>query len=71
MKNKQYFFILGRNPELSIAEIISLFKEKLISFEIDLAVSSALIITCSELPGDFFNRLGGSIKYGEVQGGVE
>lgn len=64
--NKQYFFALGINPELSVAEIISQFKVENIDFKVDLAIKTALIITCPELNDDFFNKLGGSKKYGEI-----
>lgn len=68
--NKQYFFILGRNPELSIAEIVSLLKESGTKFALDLAIDSVLIISSMDLPDGFFERLGGSKKFGEVKGKI-
>ena len=69
--NKQYFFILGINPELSIAEIVSLLKGRSIKFEVDLAIESVLVISCSEIEDDFFNQLGGSKKFGIIDGQVD
>lgn len=66
--NKQYFFILGINPELSIAEIVSLLKEQSIEFEVDLAIDSVLVIICGVLKDDFFDQLGGSKKFGVIEG---
>jgi tRNA G10 N-methylase Trm11 len=64
--NKQYFFILGNNAELSVAEIVAIFKCENIEHSIDLAINSVLIISCDEISKDFFDRLGGSKKFGEI-----
>ncbi|MFW0862080.1 MAG: TRM11 family SAM-dependent methyltransferase [Candidatus Komeilibacteria bacterium] len=65
--NKQYFYILGNNPELSIAEIISQLQIKQIDYTVDLAISSVLIISAPDLDNAFFNSLGGSKKFGEIK----
>ena len=69
--DKQYFFILGINPELSIAEIVSILKFDNLDYSIELAINSVLIISCAKLTQDFFNRLGGSKKFGEIEGRVD
>lgn len=66
LTDKSYFFILGKNPELSIAEILTLLKQKQIIFKLSEANEQALVIKSEELNQDFFNLLGGSKKFGEV-----
>lgn len=61
----QYFFILGRNPTLSSAELISVL-DKQTSFTF---VSDEAIIACLPkeiLAEEIMPRLGGIIKFGEI-----
>lgn len=61
----QYFFILGRNPTLSSAELISVL-DKQTSFTF---VSDEAIIACPPkeiLAEEIMPRLGGIIKFGEI-----
>lgn len=62
----RYFFILGREPHLAIAELISVFARHGITYEITAASNEVLIVlTAAAVSADFFNELGGMIKYGE------
>jgi len=61
----QYIFILGNNPELSLAEIRAVRPDlKLLKNRRSYAVFSGEIIDCQKL----LNRLGGTIKIGEKLG---
>lgn len=66
---KQYFFILGREPELSVAEIWQVAN----FFNIQLSIISIntqyLIVSARGLDVNWWqNRLGGTIKIGEIVG---
>ncbi len=61
-----YFFILGHNPTLSIAEIISVLSERAIEIK---QVSSEVLVLGTEQKinvESLQNRLGGTIKIGEI-----
>lgn len=60
----QYFFILGTNPALSTAEICALFPNG----DISLIGKEAIILETDQQlnPEELINRMGGTIKIGEV-----
>ena len=62
----KYFLILGRNPELSYAEIISVLQQKNMGYITILFQRNFLIM---DIDGEFPNiqEFGGIIKYGKVQ----
>lgn len=64
----QYFFILGKNPTLSISEIISVLKSIQIAFIIKVISPEVLIIeTESEIVIErLIKTLGGTIKIGQI-----
>lgn len=66
---KQYFFILGREPELSVTEIwqVAIFSNiKLAMVHVD---KQFLIVNCQNLDVNWWQeRLGGVIKIGEIVG---
>jgi tRNA G10 N-methylase Trm11 len=64
----QYFFIIGKNPTLSAAEIFGLFGRDGIQFSIiTLATESLIIETEKELDGSYLmKQLGGIIKFGVI-----
>jgi len=63
----KYFFILGNNPTLSIAEIYSVFKNQGVLSIHDQA--AAFLETDQDLaPEDTIKKLGGTIKYGLLCG---
>jgi tRNA G10 N-methylase Trm11 len=61
----KYFFILGNHPDISIAEIYSVFGD---DFEYDWVRQSVLLVeTEKEIQAsDLIKRLGGTIKIGEI-----
>ncbi len=61
----RYFFVLGRNPALSIAEILSLVPKGTIT-----GYSNEIVTLSQEGSDPPFLRLGGTIKAGIVQEGV-
>lgn len=62
-----YFFILGHNFILSIAEILSLLQRKKISFTIKEQSKEALVLETSiSQPSNFQKELGGTIKIGKI-----
>ena len=65
----KYYFILGRNPELSIAEIESVFAMEKIEYSIHKNYKNVLILETKKiLDGDgLLSRLGGTIKIGEIK----
>lgn len=66
----KYFFILGRNPALSSAELTSFFGEKA-TWEL-LSRGAALLEIKKELAaGEVMSRLGGVIKFGAIDGEAE
>lgn len=63
----QYFFILGKNKNLSIAEIAGKFVNGTIFVSAELADSALIIESKKELnPAIMLNELGGTVKIGEV-----
>ncbi len=66
---RDYIFILGRNPELSLAEIISYFKSSDIVYELKSKGVDVVVFLLDENKVDFnkmINSLGGTLKIGEV-----
>ena len=60
----QYFFILGRNPELSLAELRAVLPA---GYRVLACSREALIVECTELEVErLMKRLGGTIKIGEI-----
>lgn len=66
--NKRYFFILGKNPTLSIAEILSVLSTMDIKVTIDKYSEEVLIVTLSAeiKETDVQKKLGGTVKIGKV-----
>lgn len=64
----RYCFILGRCPELSIAEIYSVLTSYRIAFSLISASREVLIVDCTPIQdvSNLLNRLGGTIKIGEL-----
>jgi tRNA G10 N-methylase Trm11 len=68
----KYLFILGRNPELSIAEIISYLEKEGIKIKNHQVVDNSLLIEIEkELEKGAINKLGGTISLGIVLSKVE
>lgn len=68
-----YIFILGRNPTLSIAEILSVFRREKIDYKIIKLAREILLVDLSKRLRDeqaFLNKLGGIIKIIEVFGEI-
>lgn len=60
----QYFFILGRNPELSLAELYAILPD---GYKTLAKSDQVLIVDCSELSvPSLIKRLGGTIKIGLI-----
>lgn len=67
----KYAFVLGREPALSIAELLAVLKAAEVGFEPKTALYSPAILiaeTQKPLTAAFFHSLGGSIKMAEVLG---
>lgn len=65
---KEYFFILGRNPILSSAEIKAVLQKQQIPFTIECSSDEVLIVSTAaiiDIP-DIMKTLGGIIKAGEI-----
>src|SRR3989344_2769935 len=62
---KQYFFILGREAHLAVAELIVMLGKMNLSYNILANGREVLIVEALELPKELFAELGGMIKYGE------
>jgi tRNA G10 N-methylase Trm11 len=63
----KYLFILGRNPELSVAEIFAVFKKNEIKILNSEQIKNALLIELEkEIPKNIINILGGTISIGKV-----
>lgn len=63
----KYLFILGRNVELSIAELKSFFEKERINYKIVSNIRNGLLVeTQKNLPKGIIERLGGTISIGEV-----
>ncbi|MEK7606920.1 MAG: hypothetical protein AAB444_01880 [Patescibacteria group bacterium] len=63
---KRYFFILGRNPELSLAELFSVFPSA--RWQDEVCSGGVLLLESETNPAPFMKRLGGTVKIGEVIG---
>lgn len=62
-----YFFILGKNPDLSAAEICAFFENSNFSYKINSYFENVLLIeTKKSLKSEIMNRLGGTIKFGKI-----
>jgi tRNA G10 N-methylase Trm11 len=63
----KYLFILGRNIELSVAELKSYFSKEKINYKIISIVNNGILIETSQnLPNKIVEKLGGIISLGEV-----
>jgi tRNA G10 N-methylase Trm11 len=64
----KYFFILGRNPELSIAELLSYFEKTNLQIDNVNTKENTLIIETQEkiFPDKMIKELGGTIAIGEI-----
>ncbi len=63
----RYFFILGKHPALSIAEIQAVFMREGIPATVSRSSSEAMVVeTTARIDEEFFYGLGGSVKFGEV-----
>lgn len=65
-RSKTYFFILGRNPELSAAELFSVFPGA--RWQEAIFGGGVLLLEGIADPTPFMKRLGGTVKMGEVAG---
>ena len=64
---KDYLFVLGRDRELSLLELLSYFKSRNIEFKLKESVSNIAIFSLPELNfSDIIKDLGGIIKIGEI-----
>ncbi|MBM3282915.1 hypothetical protein FJY90_01550 [Candidatus Gottesmanbacteria bacterium] len=65
---QQFFFILGRNPALSVAEIISVLNNQKIKYSLQNFSSEVIIIALDESPvvPALMKILGGTIKIGRI-----
>lgn len=68
MAKQEYFFILGRTPVLSLAEILSVLSLKNLKTEITLVSAEVAVLS---IEGEFdasslINQLGGTVKVGKV-----
>ncbi|MDE1848901.1 MAG: hypothetical protein KGH55_02620 [Nanoarchaeota archaeon] len=63
----KYLFILGRNIELSVAEIKAFFRKNNLDFkQIGLVGNGLLVETKEQLPESSIDKLGGTVSIGEV-----
>ncbi len=63
----KYFFILGNNQALSVAEILSWLESAGFDFQVETACDSYLLLDVyKNLPEDLLNQLGGTIKFGQI-----
>lgn len=65
MQTYPYFFILGRNPALSLAEILATFPTAKVAH---LGKEVAIIETTEKITPEGARRLGGTVKFGEIIG---
>lgn len=67
-KTNSYFFILGRNPALSFAEIISVLKKNSVSYAIRYVSREVLVVTTgtSLEVNNYIDKLGGTVKIGKI-----
>ncbi|MFH1294594.1 MAG: hypothetical protein ABIH90_01465 [Candidatus Aenigmatarchaeota archaeon] len=62
----EYLFILGKNHELSTAEIVAYLESRNVDFSIADHTEMFVIVSADGLPKDMPSDLGGIIKFGEV-----
>jgi tRNA G10 N-methylase Trm11 len=62
----KFIFIHGKNPDLSIAEIVSYLEARSVEFNIIEATDNFTIIDIQKIPDNMIDDLGGTIKIGEV-----
>lgn len=62
----KYIFIWGKNPGLSMAEAVSCLKSMSVEFRIADSANDFSVVEAESLPNGFADRLGGTIKIGEV-----
>jgi len=63
---KSFVFIHGKNPELSVAEIVSYLRFRGVGFEIEETAKTFTVIGAKSLPEGMMGSLGGIIKIGEI-----
>ncbi len=64
---KQYFFILGNNPSLSVAEILAWMQKENVKWSNPISHRDFFVISVdTDLSVDILNQLGGVIKFGEI-----
>jgi len=63
---KSFVFIHGKNPELSLAEIVSYLEFRDVEFEVKETAKTFTVIEARSLPKDMMEFLGGTIKIGEI-----
>ena len=62
-----YFFVLGKNPALSTAEILNILKRENIDYQLVSVSSQILLIsTPQEFESIFIRTLGGTVKFGMI-----
>ncbi|MBI5466004.1 MAG: hypothetical protein HY974_01795, partial [Candidatus Kerfeldbacteria bacterium] len=66
----QYIFILGREPELSVAEIASVAQRENVSLAWQ-HITPRFAQVEAELPADFMAQLAGTVKLAQVLGRLE
>jgi len=66
MKKQQYFFTLGNNVNLSIAELIAYLDKRDRKYELVAQSEEVLILNIDEFTNDNFLELGGCRKYGQI-----
>jgi tRNA G10 N-methylase Trm11 len=65
---KTYYFILGRNPELSFIEIVTFLNTNRVSYNVNSYSTEVVLIDSENMVGDqeIVNSLGGTVKFGIV-----
>ena len=61
----RYLFILGKNPELSKAEIVSYFEKENIKTKISEETEKYLVVETEKNQQKIINNLGGTIAIGD------
>ena len=62
----EFVFVLGKNPELSAAEIMCYLEARNIGFSVADSTEMLLVISAPGIPGKTAQDLGGTLKLGEV-----
>lgn len=63
---KDFIFIYGKNPDISLAEIVSYFEARAAEFQIKDYSGVFAVISVQNLPASIMEDLGGTIKIAEV-----